>query len=184
MRGSVNGAPSTVKFGAVNKSTSYKLIFSWSFLLFLRKLYSAKNVKNQKLEFMQFLFEWIFENVAALPVQFINLKFRVQARDKRKTKENYLFAWKNFFLTKMFFVLSRAWDKDTETPWWARSITKVIFYILFTKHIRFNENMHDNIDIADPCSIKDVCHIRAFVMDLCLFCLQLSFFRNRGLRLF
>ena len=84
----------------------------------------------------------------------------------------------------MFFVLSRAWDKDTETPWWARSITKVIFYILFTKHIRFNENMHDNIDIADPCSIKDVCNIRTFVMDLCLFCLQLSFFRNRGLRLF
>ena len=41
---------------------------------------------------MQFLFEWIFENVAALPVQFINLKFRVQAGDKRKTKENYLFA--------------------------------------------------------------------------------------------
>ena len=54
----------------------------------------------------------------------------------------------------MCFVLSRAWDKDTETPWWARSITKVIFYILFTKHIRFNENIHDNIDIAIDLNVK------------------------------
>lgn len=46
--GSVNGAPSTVKFGAVTKSSSYKLVLSWSFLLCLRKLYSAKKCKIPK----------------------------------------------------------------------------------------------------------------------------------------
>ena len=74
----------------------------------------------------------------------------------------------------MFFVLSRAWDKEkilspqekskpqtfgfrvsifyhwaTETLWWARP--NRIFLILFTKH--------DAIDIADPCCMQDACHI-------------------------
>ena len=53
----------------------------------------------------------------------------------------------------MFFVLSPAWDK------------KKSFTELKTSHLSYSIYKHDAINIADPSSMQDACHLN-FVIDL------------------
>ena len=57
----------------------------------------------------------------------------------------------------MFFALSRAWDKE-----------KIFLYSLPSSkpyHLSYSIYKHDAIDIADPSSMQDVCHMN-FLIDL------------------
>ena len=58
---------------------------------------------------------------------------------------------------KMFFAFSRAWDKE-----------KIFLYSLPSSkpyHLSYSIYKHDAIDIADPSSMQDVCHMN-FLIDL------------------
>ena len=62
---------------------------------------------------------------------------------------NSVKTWK-----KMFFLLSRAWDKEHLSLF--RYAELKIYHLSYSI---YSTSKHDAIDMADPSSMQDACHI-------------------------